>query len=93
MVAGRENDMAGKKWSELTGGQRTAVLVLGSVQLALAASAWTDLARRPARQINGRKGLWALVIAINWVGPALVLCWGRRRPTQRRWLSRDRPRC
>jgi hypothetical protein len=70
--------MAKKKWAELTGGQRTAVLVLGSLQLSLAATAWTDLARRPARRVNGRKGVWAAVIAINWIGPLAYFRWGRR---------------
>jgi hypothetical protein len=67
-----------KTWSELSGGQRTAVLVLGSLQLSLAATAWTDLARRPAGQVNGRKALWALIIAINWIGPLSYFRWGRR---------------
>jgi hypothetical protein len=53
--------------------------VLGSVQLSLAATAWTDLARRPARRVNGRKGVWAAVIAINWIGPLAYFRWGRRR--------------
>ena len=71
--------MAIKQWSELTDRQQTAVLVLGSVQLSLAATAWVDLARRPAAEVNGRKGVWAAVIAINWVGPLAWFRWGRRR--------------
>jgi len=70
--------MARKKWTELTGGQKAAVVLLGSLQLSLAATAWSDLARRPARQVNGRKGVWAAVIAVNWVGPLAYLRWGRR---------------
>jgi hypothetical protein len=71
--------MAPKKWSDLSPGQRIAVLVVGAAQLALATSAWTDLARRPAAQVNGRKGVWAAVIAINWIGPLSYFRWGRRR--------------
>jgi len=71
--------MARKKWAELTGGQKAAVVVLGSLQLSLAATAWADLARRPAGQVNGRKGVWAAVIAVNWIGPLAYLRWGRRR--------------
>jgi Phospholipase_D-nuclease N-terminal len=71
--------MAIKQWSELSPRQQTAVLVLGSIQLSLAATAWTDLARRPAREVNGRKGLWAAVIAVNWIGPLAWFRWGRRR--------------
>lgn len=70
--------MTGRSWRNLTDRQRTAVLVLGSVQLSLAATAWTDLATRPAAQVNGSKLLWALVIAINFVGPAAYFRWGRR---------------
>ena len=71
--------MTGKRWTELTSRQRIAVLVLGSLQLALTATAWTDLARRPDGQVNGRKSLWAAVIAINWIGPLSYFRWGRRR--------------
>ena len=70
--------MTRKRWTELTRGQQTAALVLGSLQLALAAAAWTDLARRPAREVNGRKGPWAVVIAVNWMGPLAWFRWGRR---------------
>jgi hypothetical protein len=68
-----------RTWTDLTPRQQTAILVLGSIQLALAATAWTDLARRPAKQVNGRKGIWAAVIAINWIGPLSYFRWGRRR--------------
>jgi len=68
-----------RSWADLTGRQRTAVLTLASVQLSLAATAWMDLARRPARAVNGPKVLWALVIAVNFVGPVAYFRWGRRR--------------
>jgi hypothetical protein len=71
--------MAGRRWADLSPRGRAAVLTLASVQLSLAATAWTDLVRRPAREVNGPKGLWALVIAINFVGPVAYFRWGRRR--------------
>ena len=71
--------MTVRSWKDLTPSQRTAVLVLGSVQLSLAATAWADLARRPARQVNGSKLRWALIIAINFVGPLAYFRWGRLR--------------
>jgi Phospholipase_D-nuclease N-terminal len=70
-----------RDWSDLTPRQRRAVLVLGSVQLSLAATAWTDLAKRPASLVNGSKLRWALIIAINFVGPLSYFRWGRRRAT------------
>lgn len=70
--------MDARRWSRLTDRQRTAVLVMGSVQLSLAATAWTDLARRPADQVNGRKDVWAAVIAVNVLGPVAYFAWGRR---------------
>jgi Phospholipase_D-nuclease N-terminal len=71
--------MVKRRWADLSPAQRTAVLVLGSVQMSLAATAWTDLARRPAAQVNGRKAVWAAVIAVNWIGPLAWFRWGRRR--------------
>jgi hypothetical protein len=71
------------RWADLTGRQRAGIAVLGaiqvSLQVSLAATAWADLARRPAREVNGPKALWALVIAINVVGPLAYLRFGRRR--------------
>ena len=70
--------MTRRRWNDLTPREQTAVLTLGAVQLSLAATAWTDLARRPAAQVNGSKAGWALVIAINFVGPLAWFRWGRR---------------
>ena len=71
--------MAERRWSELSPAQRAAVIALGCVQVGLAASAWTDLARRPATQVRGAKGLWAAAIAINFIGPLAYFRWGRTR--------------
>lgn len=73
--------MSGHRWSDLTQRQQTAVLVLGSIQLSLAATAWADLATRPARAVNGSKLRWALIIAINFFGPVAYFRWGRREYT------------
>jgi hypothetical protein len=72
------NRLRGRRWDELTPRQRIAVVVLGVVQLSLAAYAWADLARRPAARVRGSKSLWGWVIAVNWVGPVSYLVWGRR---------------
>lgn len=68
-----------KSWSELSAGQRVGLLVPAAIQLTLAATAWRDLARRPADEVNGPKAAWAAVIAINFVGPVLYFVKGRRR--------------
>ena len=68
-----------KKWDDLTAKQQIAVLVAGSVQLSLATAAWLDLAGRPAAQVNGPKGLWAVAIGMNLAGPILYFLRGIRR--------------
>lgn len=68
-----------RTWSDLTPGRRATVLALGVVQLSLAATAWADLAVRPAEQVAGRKGVWAAVIGVNVLGPVLYLRRGIRR--------------
>ncbi|MBI1352176.1 MAG: hypothetical protein GC156_13805 [Actinomycetales bacterium] len=70
--------MARKRWSDLTDGQKTAVLVAASIQLSLAATAWVDLARRPREMVRGPKGAWAVAIAVNFVGPISYFAFGRR---------------
>lgn len=70
--------MAKKKWSELTSAQQTAVLAMASVEMALTATALVDLIRRPADQVHGRKGVWALALFVQPVGPIAYL-WTHRR--------------
>ncbi|MGF7121150.1 PLDc N-terminal domain-containing protein [Rhodococcus sp. TAF43] len=70
--------MAKKRWAELSPRRRAVILVLGSVQLSLAATAWTDLATRDPEQVNGSKGKWAAIIAVNFIGPLSYFRWGRR---------------
>ena len=70
--------MARRRWSELTDRERTAILVMASVQVSLAATAWVDLARRPAELVRGPKAAWALGIAVNFVGPIAYFAVGRR---------------
>ncbi len=74
--------MARKRWSDLSDGQKTAILVAASVQLSLAATAWVDLARRPPELVRGPKLAWAAAIAVNFAGPIAYFGWGRlKRPT------------
>ena len=72
--------MVGRKrrWRDLSVGQRIAVIALATVQIGLAAVAWTDLARRPANTVRGSKPWWAVVIGVNFVGPLAYLRFGRR---------------
>lgn len=69
----------GRSWNDLSSRQQTGVLILASIQVCLAVSAWADLACRPAPQVNGRKGVWAGVIAVNFIGPLLYFWRGVRR--------------
>jgi hypothetical protein len=68
-----------KKWSDLSPAQQRAVIAMGVVETAMTVWALVDLARRPAEQVRGRKGLWALGSFVQPVGPVAYLVWGRRR--------------
>ena len=79
--------MAKMRWSELSPRRRAVLLTLASIEVSLAATAWTDLARRPAEQVNGSKAKWAALIAVNFFGPIAYFRWGRRpltKPVARR---------
>ena len=69
---------------DLTPQERAGSIITGLIQLTLAAIAWTDLARRPAAQVNGPKPLWALAITVNFVGPISYFIWGRQRGAGRK---------
>jgi hypothetical protein len=75
----KEASMATQQWSDLSTRRKTGMLVAASIHLALAATAWTDLARRPAEQVNGPKALWAVLIAVNFIGPVSYFLFGRKR--------------
>lgn len=70
--------MAKRRWKDMTLKRKVVVLTLASIQLSLAATAWADLAKRPAAQVNGNKWIWAGVIAVNWVGPIAYFMKGRK---------------
>ena len=67
-----------RRWSDMSPAQQRAIIAAGIVQIALAAAAWTDLARRPASQVRGPKAAWAAAIAVNFAGPIAYFALGRR---------------
>jgi cytolysin (calcineurin-like family phosphatase) len=68
-----------RKWQDMSSGQKTAALVLGSIQVALAVTAWRDLAKREVSEVRGSKARWAVVIGVNFIGPVLYFLRGRKR--------------
>lgn len=68
-----------RRWQDFTPTQQASLLTLAAIQLSLAATAWVDLARRPAQNIYGKKSMWAAIIAINFVGPITYFVKGIRR--------------
>ena len=69
-----------RSWSDLSTGQQIALVGLATVQIGLAAAAWTDLVRRPAELVHGPKLAWGAFIAVNLVGPISYFAWGRELP-------------
>ncbi|HEY3606845.1 MAG TPA: PLD nuclease N-terminal domain-containing protein [Pseudonocardiaceae bacterium] len=65
------------KWHDLPARRRRGIIMAGTIQSILALTAWRDLIRRPADRVNGPKPLWALAIAVNFVGPIAYFRWGR----------------
>jgi hypothetical protein len=47
--------MRRKRWSELSGRQRTAIIVAGVLQASLSVATLVDLRRRPSTQIPGKQ--------------------------------------
>jgi hypothetical protein len=69
--------MRQRHWSELTERQKRALLLAASLQVLLSATAWADLANRPAALVNGRKSVWAVIIGVNFLGPIAYFVRGR----------------
>ena len=70
--------MSNRKWADMSAAQRTVMLTLVSIEVSLTATALVDLVRRPADQVHGRKGVWALALFVQPVGPVAYL-WTHRR--------------
>ena len=68
-----------KRWSDFSPQQKTGAIISATIQLALATAAWTDLAKRPAEDVNGPKPMWAVIILVNFIGPLSYFVFGRRR--------------
>ena len=85
--------MRNKRWDDLSGRQKVLAAIFMTLQFALAAAALTDLARRPAIQINGRKSMWVPVIGgVYYIGPLLYFRFGRRGPDHGDASTPDDPR-
>ncbi|MFD2417126.1 PLD nuclease N-terminal domain-containing protein [Amycolatopsis pigmentata] len=70
--------MTHRRWQDLSTARRRTIVAASVVQITLAGGAWWDLSRRPAAAVRGPKPAWALIIAINFVGPLLYLRFGRK---------------
>lgn len=68
-----------RTWRSHASWQKAVLALAAAAQFGLAGAAWTDLARRPAGQVRGPKWRWALLVAVNFVGPLAYFRWGRRR--------------
>ena len=67
-----------KRWSDLSRGQRVAIIAGSIVEVILTSVALADLARRPSAEVRGPKVLWGLGCVIQPVGPIAYLVFGRR---------------
>jgi hypothetical protein len=82
--------MAGKvsrRWSDLSERNRRLLIAAAAVEGALKAAALADMKRRPASEVRGPKGAWAVgVVAVNSFGaaPIAYFVFGRRRNSEAR---------
>jgi hypothetical protein len=74
-MAGRANK---KKWSDLTPLQQRLIVAGGAIELVVTSIAARDLARRSAKDVRGPKGVWAVALVVQPVGPLAYLRLGRR---------------
>lgn len=67
-----------KKWKDLSGGQRTLLVVLTVIQIGLISAAHADIAKRDERELTASKRTWRLISLIDFVGPLTYFLAGRR---------------
>lgn len=69
-----------RRWQDLTGRQRTGIVIRACLQTSLQVVAVRDLVKRPSDEVRGgNKWLWAPVIGANYlgIGPIVYLIGGR----------------
>lgn len=71
--------MQRRRWSDLSRRQQGLTVAAGAIELALTTVSLVDIARRPAAEVRGPKGLWVLAFLVQPVGPIGYLMKGRRR--------------
>ena len=69
----------GKRWAELSDGQRKLLVGAAAAELSLKIVALIDINRRPADLIRGQKALWRAAMAVNLLGPLSYFVIGRKR--------------
>jgi hypothetical protein len=70
---------AGKRWADLSDGQRRLLIAAAVAEASLKIVALIDIQRRPASQIRGPKVLWRAAMAVNLLGPLSYFVFGRKR--------------
>ena len=68
-----------RRWQDLPPAQRSAVSIIGMIQVALFLAAQIDMIFRPADQVRGKKLYWRLAAFINFFGPLAYFIFGIRR--------------
>ena len=74
-----DHDESKLRWQDLSPKQQAGVVGAAAVELILLVAALVDLKRRPAEQVRGRKGVWALASFAGFVGPISYFAFGRKR--------------
>ena len=64
-LTSKEQQMAQKRWQDLSPRMRQVVVLVSVLEAALKAAALIDLKRRPAGQVRGSKKIWAAAIALS----------------------------
>ena len=68
-----------EQWRALSYAQRVAVVLGGTLQVALMLAALWDLHQRSADEINGSKQIWTAAAFVNFIGPIAYFMFGRKR--------------
>ena len=67
-----------KKWSQMSNGQRSIIVIGSVVELGLQGVALVDLYRRDPSEVRGKKSWWFALSFVNFLGPIAYLVGGRR---------------
>jgi hypothetical protein len=67
-----------KRWGDLSGLQKTGIIIGGTLQIGLLVAGLWDVAHRKPEELRGNRRFWIGFMFVDWIGPLTYFAYGRK---------------